>query len=155
VYSAASIIIPVAFYMVYLKMSAAKNAFLYHFSFSILYLFILLNTLYIQSDEPLPTYNQQATCLYFIILSVLQYNQILKGNAEEPLKRNSIFWLNTALFIYFSGTFVPWVVFNMFLKSETDFDSIIQWNYYLTIFLYLGLTLSMIMNAYERTRPTE
>lgn len=155
VYSIASIIIPVFFFLVYIQMIETKKKTNYYLSFSLLYLFIIINTIYIQREEPLPTYNQQATCLYFIILSVFQYNQILQKNVDLPLGRNSIFWLNTVLFIYFSGTFVPWAVFNMFLKMETDFDSIIMWNYYLTIFLYIGLTLSLLLNAYGKPSTTE
>lgn len=155
VYSIASIIIPVFFFLVYLKMTESKKTINYFLSFGLLYLFIIINTIYIQRDEPLPTFNQQATCLYFIVLSVFQYNQILQKNVDLPLGRNSIFWLNTVLFIYFSGTFVPWAVFNMFLKMDTDFDSIIMWNYYLTIFLYIGLTLSLLLNAYGKPSTTE
>lgn len=155
VYSVGSIIIPVFFFLIYIKKLNTRKTLYHHLSFAILYLFILINTIYIQSEEPLPTNNQQATCLYFILLSVFQYNQLLKGPAEMPLSRNSEFWLNTTLFIYFSGTFVPWVVFNMFLKSAADFDSILEWNYYLTILLYVGLMVSMLIDAYGRTRPSE
>lgn len=155
VYTIYSILLPIAIFLIFYFLQEKKNQNKYLFSLGFLFAFIIFNTIYIQSEEPLPTNNQQATCLYFILLSVFQYNQLLKGPAEVPLSRNSEFWLNTTLFIYFSGTFVPWVVFNMFLKSAADFDSILEWNYYLTILLYVGLMVSMLIDAYGRTRPNQ
>ena len=155
VYKIYSIILPISLFCIYFHFQEKRNQTKYLFSLLALFSFIIINTIYIQREEPLPTYNQQATCLYFIILSVFQYNQILQKNVDLPLGRNSILWLNTVLFIYFSGTFVPWAVFNMFLKMETDFTSILDWNYYLTIFLYTGLTLSLLLNAYGKPSTTK
>jgi hypothetical protein len=115
----------------------------------VLYLFMIVNTLFLQADDYLPTYNQQATGLFVIFLALKCYLQILKTPSDTPLIRNSIFWLNSGFFFYHASTFFLWVVFDFLLKKGDDMDFLLDWNYYVSLILYAVIGVAIFIDYWN------
>jgi hypothetical protein len=143
-----SVINPMIIFLIYFQVNKRENSFEL-IVLLVLYFWIAINTFFIQKDQALPTYNQQATSLFVIFLSLKCYLQILNTPSETPLIRNSIFWLNSGFFFYHASTFFLWVVFDFLLKKGDDMDFLLDWNYYVSLILYIVIGVAIFIDYWN------
>ncbi|OEK00276.1 hypothetical protein BFP97_01550 [Roseivirga sp. 4D4] len=112
-------------------------------------LFAVLNSLFIQ---PLDVFNSNTitvSSVLYILLSITYFHQLLRGTALLALERTPMFWLNTGVLIYYSGTLLLYVMVNYVAGlGETAKVSISLWalnilfNIILNVFYALALWVS-------------
>lgn len=56
----------------------------------------------------------------FIILSVIIYGKILLELKTQEVTKDSIFWVNSAVFFYFTGTFFLFILTDYLVKNHYD-----------------------------------
>lgn len=137
----------VTFFTVYLWRTGSNNLFLLHFYTPVeciiwllmyaqlfesrkmkrfiratIYFFLLfsvLNTIYWQ---PLETFNANSRSLesaILVVFSLLYYFKLFKEKKVDRLELYDSFWLNGAVLIYFSGSFLLFGFSNLLLQSDT------------------------------------
>ncbi len=112
------------------------------FSFII---FAVLNTIYLESIYT--DYNSNTRTVASLILisyAISYFYRMLKELTAETVEENDMFWFNTAVLIYFSGTFF----LSLFLKVFFDeaekieaFNEFLKQIYYLQYILYIILNI--------------
>jgi len=112
-------------------------------------LFAAFNSLFIQ---PLDVFNSNTitvSSVLYILLSITYFHQLLRNTAHLALERTPMFWLNTGVLIYYSGTLLLYVLVNYVAGlGETAKVSISLWalnivfNIILNIFYALALWVS-------------
>jgi hypothetical protein len=147
IYVLYSLVSPIVLLMIYMRMSRVRKSRLELILLSLLYVFFILDALFIQPNEPLPTYIQQATALVAMLFAIRYYRTLLRHSLDIKLTNNSYFWLNTAIFLYYGLSLFYWAVFNLFMKNETDFEVLIQWNMLVSVVFYLMISYSIYLNA--------
>jgi hypothetical protein len=149
VYAVYTMVFPALLFLLYYYLQNKQIPAVQVALFALMYIFFLINTLYLQYEEPLPTYNQQVYCLFFLGLAFFHYRHIVRQPHTIPLRLNAEFWLNTAVFVYFSSTISVWIAFNLFLKAGIELDALLDWNYYSSLLFYLGLTISLLLDTLD------
>jgi hypothetical protein len=147
VYLIYSLLSPLVLLMIYMRMSRTKTTKIEQVLLSLLYVFFIVDALWIQPNDPLPTYIQQATALILMLFSLRYFRTLLRHSLDIGLSVNSYFWFNTAIFLYYGLTLCYWAVFNLFMKRESDFDILIQWNLIVSVVFYGMVTYSLYLNT--------
>ncbi len=80
--------------------------------------FVIVNSIWFQ---PLNTFNSNAittSSLVYIILSLAYFYRLLKKPLNYRLETTPMFWLNTGVLLYYSGTLVMFILINNFLDED-------------------------------------
>jgi hypothetical protein len=150
IYLIYSLVSPIILLMIYMRMSRVKTSKLEQVLLSLLYLFFIVDALWIQPNEPLPTFIQQATAIVAMLFALRYFRTLLKHSLDIKLTINSYFWLNTGIFLYYGLSLFYWAVFNLLMKDKADFDVLIQWNLLVSILFYAIVTYSIYLNTKQQ-----
>lgn len=109
-------------------------------------IFSIINSLFIQSIYTFNTYARPIGNLLFIIFAISYYYKLLKELKIRYLERNPMFWINTGILIYFSGSLFLFIFSNYLLK-QTQLNNLF-WsihaglNVFINVLYAIGLWLS-------------
>ena len=116
-------------------------------------LFSIFNTLFIQHIREFNTHGRALECLLLVVLSIAYLQmKILKVGTPDSQDR-SMFWINTAVLLYFPLNLVFFLMSNYLLKHIPDQLHITLWTVhaYLSIAQYLLFTIA-IYTAWRRQK---
>ena len=82
--------------------------------------FFVVNTVFWQPLEQLPTYAIFSMCMVFIIWCVSYYYSLLKQTQYRSLEREPLFWFNTGVLLYYSSTILLFLLVFNILKANTE-----------------------------------
>jgi hypothetical protein len=94
-------------------------------------IFLLLfftNLLFIQ-QEGINTYTKLYAAFVFILLSIGYFYQLMKDLPTLHLQRLPMFWINTAVLVYFSGNFFLFLMSDYLVKVLHE-DLMIYWSFH-------------------------
>jgi hypothetical protein len=109
------------------------------------FLFIL-NSIFVQNIYTLPSNAIVISSICYVLLSLLLFKQMLANPSSESLSKQSVFWLNCNIIIFFSTTFFIWSFYNTFIKNYVPTKIISTFNYYLTFLFYLVMLIALILD---------
>lgn len=99
--------------------------------------FCLINAFYIQKWHIFNTYPRTLQSLLIISASLLYYYKITKQTVYIQIEKSPAFWINTGFFIYFSGSFLLFMLSNYILPLSLKFNMIVwQLHAFLSCILY-------------------
>lgn len=85
---------------------------------AICWLVALLNTLFHQSIFTIPSFSIAANAFQSICLSLLIFNQMINSPTRTPILKQSLFWLNSGTFIFYSANFVGFILYNEYYQLK-------------------------------------
>lgn len=81
-------------------------------------LIALLNTLFHQSIFTIPSFSIAANAFQSISLSLLIFNDMIKSPTRTPILKQSLFWLNSGTFIFYSANFAGFILYNEYFQLK-------------------------------------
>ena len=88
-------------------------------------LFSIINSLFIQSIFSFSSNAITLECGVVIIYSVSYFIKLLRFPPIDHLDRNPMFWINCAVLIYFSGSFMIFMYSNHILPGSKDMQMVV------------------------------
>ncbi|SHF18784.1 hypothetical protein SAMN04488522_102372 [Pedobacter caeni] len=130
------------FYQYIFKDYIAKSRF--WILIAVFLIFCLLNATYIQKWTIFNTYPRTLESIIVIGSSLYYYYKITKQSLYIQIEKSPVFWINTAFFIYFSGSFLLFTVSNYILPYSFEFNMMVwQFHAFLSIIkdilIFIGL----------------
>ncbi len=122
------------------------------FVYFVVFLFCILNSIFVQSTKIIPSYNLNALSLVVIASSLLFYLKMLKEPISSPIQHQSQFWLNTAILFYHSSSFVIFSLTNHFHLNNYSLSQLKYMNIIMCCVYYPALGYSLWLNAKEMNR---
>lgn len=99
--------------------------------------FCLINAFYIQKWHIFNTYPRTLESIIIISTSLFYYYKITKQTLYIQIEKSATFWINTGFFIYFSGSFLLFMLSNYILPLSLKFNMIVwQLHAFLSCVLY-------------------
>lgn len=130
------------FYQVIFKETVPRHWFLILISCFIV--FCLINALYIQSWQIFNTYPRTLESITVIGFSLCYYYRITHQNLYLQIEKSPIFWINTGLFIYFSGGFLLFTLSNYILPLSLSIRLLVwQLHALLSIIMYVLIFIGL------------
>ena len=84
-------------------------------------LFSILNVLFFQSYFDYPSLTAAISALILVVLSILLFSKVMTEGKIKHLSQSSLIWINTAVLIYYAGSFFYNILFNLMLSYSTVF----------------------------------
>jgi hypothetical protein len=109
--------------------------------------FAIVNSLFFQKLTEFNTNTLGLECIFVIVLCILCFYKIITELTVREPEKKPIFWINTGFLFYFSGNIVLFILSNVLLKENKDFNYL-SWglhallNSILQIFKGVGLWFS-------------
>ncbi|HAS43337.1 MAG TPA: hypothetical protein DCS93_22850 [Microscillaceae bacterium] len=106
-------------------------------------IFSIINSLFIQSIYTFNTHNRPLSNLLLIVFAISYYYKLLKELKIRYLERNPMFWINTGILIYYSGSLFLFIFSNYIIKTRESW--LLVWhihsilNIFINIFYTIGL----------------
>jgi len=114
------------------------------FSYSLITLFVLfslINLFFIQGPFTFNSYTTSLASVCFIILSLIYFFVLIQQLPTESITKLPMFWINTAMLLYYSGTFFLYLS-RAYLVNVLKDNQIVSW----LIHNLLGLMLYGILS---------
>lgn len=100
-------------------------------------IFCLINAFFIQKWHIFNTYPRTLESIIIISTSLFYYYKITKQTLYIQIEKSATFWINTGFFIYFSGSFLLFMLSNYILPLSLKFNMIVwQLHAFLSCVLY-------------------
>ncbi|WP_157262902.1 hypothetical protein [Pedobacter steynii] len=123
------------FYQVVFKDSIARIWFILLISGFLA--FCLINAFWIQKWHIFNTYPRTLQSIVIISTSLFYYYKITRQTLYIQIEKSATFWINTGFFIYFSGSFLLFMLSNYILPLSLKFNMIVwQLHAFLSCILY-------------------
>jgi hypothetical protein len=107
---------------------------------------IILNSLVVQKITVFPSNYLLVSCGINIPLSLIFFRQMLNYPETINIFKQSLFWFNCAVLIYFTVTFLDWSCYNYLLRRGFNMQLISSFIYVVNIIYYIMLGGSLILN---------
>ncbi|RQO75385.1 hypothetical protein DBR43_08495 [Pedobacter sp. KBW06] len=99
--------------------------------------FCVVNAFFIQKWHIFNTYPRTLESIIIISTSLFYYYKITKQTLYIQIEKSATFWINTGFFIYFSGSFLLFMLSNYILPLSLKFNMIVwQLHAFLSCVLY-------------------
>jgi hypothetical protein len=109
-------------------------------------IFSLINSLTYEKLDNFPSINIMASNVMLVIYSLLYYKHLIDLDPFKPLRKNSLFWFNSAVLIYFTIQIFIWGMLNYLIKNKKDISILISFGSYISISYYITLGISIWIN---------
>ncbi len=105
----------------------------------------IINAIYFQSIYTYNSYSRSLEALGIMLLAVNYYAKIAANTGAVNVTASPYFWLNSGIFLYFSGAFMLFI-FSNFIVAGSKLNFSIIWNIHaaLVLLMYLLFTLGFI-----------
>ena len=134
------------FYYKIFKNTIIKKTTLY--LMFVLILFIFINAFFIQGINHFNSYSRMPASIYFIFLTFTYLSLLFKNTPVKYLEREPVFWINTGILFYFTGTIFAFVLYsNANFVFPDKFNSQIWFvNSFFNILLNVLFSIGFICN---------
>lgn len=103
----------------------------------------VINVLYIQDLYTYNTYTKSIEALIILILAITYFVKVLDKVEIEEKNVNVITYINSGLLIYFSGSFIWFVIFNLTIGNVGL--GVIMWSIHATLLLILYILIAIAL----------
>lgn len=109
--------------------------------------FAIINSLFFQKLIEFNSYSRGLECILVIMLCLMCFYQMLIELSTKTPEKKPVFWINAGFLFYFAGNIVLFILSNVVLKENKDFNYL-SWglhallNTILQIFIGIGLWFS-------------
>lgn len=141
-YAPIQLLLYAAIYFRLLKNARTKTFILY--GTPVLVIFSMLNSIFLQDLYTFPSNSIITISFMLIVLSLLYFREMLQYPLQISLVRQSTFWFNCAVLVFFCTTFFIYCFYNYFLIYHIKTKLISTINYIMTIAYYSVLTFAML-----------
>lgn len=139
------------FYLIYNSFLKNISGWIWmRFIYLIVFIFCIINSLYVQSPGIIPSYNLNALSLLVITSALLFFLNMLKEPVSSPILRQSKFWMNTAVLFYHASSFVIISLMNHFHSNNFSLSYLKYTNIVMCCIYYPVLGMSLWLNSKER-----
>jgi hypothetical protein len=109
--------------------------------------FGLINLFFIQDPFGITSYTAAFVSISMIVISIVFFYRLIKELPTETITKLPMFWINTAVLIYYSGIFFQYLAADYLVNVLKD-DLINSWTLknFLGIFYYLMLAFALWLN---------
>lgn len=113
--------------------------------------FALLNTLFFQKITEFNTNALGLECILVIILCILCFYKMITELASKEPEKKPVFWINTGFLFYFAGNIVLFILSNLLLKENKDFNYL-SWGLHslLLVFLYISIGVGLWFSPHQK-----
>lgn len=153
VYAVYSLVSPLLFFIIYYQMKIRRSFRNEAIAFALLVSFLVINTLFIQPDMGLPTYNIQAAYLFVVGLSLSWYMNLIADPPRTKLVYMGTFWFNTGSFLHHMLLFFQWIVLEARIRDQINEHFSFYWTWFATILFWVFCTLSIIIDIKYGRKP--
>jgi hypothetical protein len=87
-------------------------------------LFCLHNVIFFQSHLSFPSIPGAVSALLVVLFSILLFTKIMIEGKIKVLNRSPVVWVNTAMLVYFTGSFFYNILYNISLNYSVEFSLI-------------------------------
>jgi hypothetical protein len=87
-------------------------------------LFCLHNVIFFQSHLSFPSIPGAVSALLVVLFSILLFTKIMIEGKIKVLTRSPVVWVNTAMLVYFTGSFFYNILYNISLNYSVEFSLI-------------------------------
>jgi hypothetical protein len=108
--------------------------------------FSIFNTIFLQNLWSFPSNFLLILCFLNIYCSLLLFRQMLNDNVETDILRQSIFWFNCAVLLFYTAIFLNWSFYNYLVRNRFNTKIISTIMYYLNILYYIVVGISIHIN---------
>ena len=119
-------------------------------------IFCVINSLLFQRLDSFPSINFTFNNVLLVIFSLVYFKSIIDRDPFQTIKKNSAFWFNTSVLIYFSIQLLIWGIMNYLAKTGKDFMPLIIFGLIISILYYAALGISIFLdrgiNASEKMK---
>jgi len=116
-----------------------------------LFLFEILNTMYIQPLNVTSTNVIIAESVLLVFLSLVFFLKIRETPSQRILLREGVFWFNSAVLCYYAFSILVWGFHNMKVYNLDNAPQIIyDINMILSGLLYLSFSIAIVFNALSK-----
>lgn len=105
-----------------------------------------LNSFYFQSLLRFPSNMALLNSSIFIMFSLFYFKKMLQVVSQKSIFRQSVFWFNSGVLIFFSTTFLFWGFYNFLLKSHISTKPISTVIYFVNILIYSMFSVGLLLN---------
>jgi hypothetical protein len=103
----------------------------------------VVNAIYFQSVLTYNTYTKSIEALIILILAITYFVKVLDNDDTEEKNVNVITYINSGLLIYFSGSFIWFVIFNLTIGNVGL--GVIMWSIHATLLLILYILIAIAL----------
>ncbi len=105
----------------------------------------VVNAIFFQKINTFNSYTLSLNSLLLMLFAVNHFAKLLTENTDKKLTDRPSFWVNTGLFLYFSGSFIYYIFSNYLLYvSKKSFYIIINLHAGFVLIMYILLAISFI-----------
>jgi hypothetical protein len=107
-------------------------------------IFSIVNIIFFQSYFDYPSTTGAISALILVVFSILLFSKIMKEGKIKILSQSSVIWINTAVLIYYAGSFFFFTLFNLILKYSAHFIYVSLYLFkVLHVLFYLSLAIGL------------
>jgi|SRR6218665_25455 len=106
----------------------------------------LINLFFFQDIFRFPSNTILISSCILIGISLFQFKKMLAMVEEKSIFRQSVFWLNAGVLLFFTSTFLYWGTYNYLLKHHIKTSPLSTIIYYINILFYLLLGLGLLLD---------
>ncbi|GEM_PF-2940706 len=117
----------------------------------------LISIFYIQSLLEFPTFSMGLSALFITYTSLRYYDKLMSKPSEEEIQDNPNFWIVTGFLIFYTPSFMFWLVHNYLINAHVDVTTMLNLSkgmnvvFYLVLFYALSLDLRAQKLKYARS----
>lgn len=148
VYSVSFLLILPLFLMFYKsKMNSKQVGRVLDVAITAFLVFGIVNLFFIQGTANMNSYTNSVGTITLMAISIVYFYFLLKELPTETITKLPMFWVNTAVLIYYSGTFIQYLAADYLITVLKD-DLINSWTLhnFLGILHYLMLAFALWVN---------
>ncbi|TXJ25914.1 MAG: hypothetical protein E6Q24_13580 [Chitinophagaceae bacterium] len=108
--------------------------------------FSVFNTIFLQSLWSFPSNFLLILCFLNIYCALLLFRQMLHDDEEIDILRQSVFWFNCAVLLFYTAIFLNWSFYNYLVRNKFNTKTISTIMYYLNIAYYIVVGISIHIN---------
>jgi hypothetical protein len=130
-------------------LAKGKTGILIPLMVSLFTLLCIGNVLFLQNMHTYNTYTKSIEALLIIVLGVFYFKQNLDSIVSGKDRNTSLMYINSGLLIYFSGSFIWFVVYNMTVMNERM--GMVMWSIHATLLLLLYVLIAIALWKYKKS----
>lgn len=135
------------FVLIYSRLTGnEKYRELYVWSILAFWMLGFINLFFFQDILRFPSNTILIACSFLIGVSLFQFKKMLTVVEERSIFRQSVFWLNAGVLLFFTSTFLYWGTYNYLLKHHIKTSPLSTIIYYINILFYIFLGLGLLFD---------
>ena len=134
------------YFLIYFKLFKNARQKLVFLNIAIFFtIFCVINSLYYQKLDSIPSINLTVNNVILVFLSLFYFKTLIDENPFEDIRKNSLFWFNTSVLIYYTLQIFSWGIMNYLISTGKNIVPLIIFGIFLSIIynIAIGITIAL------------